>query len=230
MESSSEPQPVNFLSSDSSSDSSSDESDSHVYRRIKVPDMGGEGIGEGSSNVSGESIGGAKWIPEQRQTTRWTKKQKRMIVAECVDDKMSPVYLARKWGCSAASIRQWVRGAGKELPEKYEQVQTKNKVDDVMIEGAEITESAMLPTSPNVMEAVTKQFLHDNQEPSHDDQDLDIRNSSNPVESDITCWLCPLCNMLYKRRYHFDHHLQSVHQLLPEEVSSIWQTSLTRAP
>jgi len=52
-------------------------------------------------------------------------------------------------------------------------------------------------------------------------------NGCKSVNSFISCWQCPLCPMVYKRRYHFDHHIQSVHQLLPEEVTSTWQVSLT---
>ena len=33
----------------------------------------------------------------------------------------------------------------------------------------------------------------------------------------ITCWNCPLCPMIYKRRNHFDKHIISAHQLEPSE-------------
>jgi len=58
--------------------------------------------------------------------------------------------------------------------------------------------------------------------------DHDNSHDSNPVGSVVTCWQCPLCPMVYKRRYHFDYHIQNSHQLLPDEVSSTWQVSLTR--
>jgi len=58
--------------------------------------------------------------------------------------------------------------------------------------------------------------------------DHDNSHDSNPVGSVVTCWQCPLCPMIYKRRYHFDYHIQNSHQLLPDEVSSTWQVSLTR--
>ena len=54
----------------------------------------------------------------------------------------------------------------------------------------------------------------------------DPGNDSTSI-SLVDCWLCPLCPMVYKRRYHFDHHLTSSHQLHPEEVSSTWRLSLT---
>ena len=69
---------------------------------------------------------------------------------------------------------------------------------------------------------------HMNEEPTSSNKNHDHGLSSNPGGSVVTCWQCPLCPMIYKRRYHFDHHIQSSHQLLPEEVSSTWQVSLTR--
>lgn len=47
------------------------------------------------------------------------------------------------------------------------------------------------------------------------------------TESIVDCWLCPLCPMVYKRRYHFNHHITNAHQLLPDEVSEAWKSSLT---
>ena len=38
----------------------------------------------------------------------------------------------------------------------------------------------------------------------------------------MSCWTCPLCPMLYKRRYHFDKHIKASHNLHPEEVSDAW--------
>ena len=33
----------------------------------------------------------------------------------------------------------------------------------------------------------------------------------------ITCWNCPLCPMIYKRRNHFDKHIKQAHQLEASE-------------
>ena len=33
----------------------------------------------------------------------------------------------------------------------------------------------------------------------------------------VTCWSCPLCPMIYKRRNHFDKHIKQAHQLEPSE-------------
>ena len=33
----------------------------------------------------------------------------------------------------------------------------------------------------------------------------------------ISTWQCPLCPMIYKRRFHFDKHIQASHNLKPEE-------------
>jgi len=52
-------------------------------------------------------------------------------------------------------------------------------------------------------------------------------DSNSGTPSLVDCWLCPLCPMVYKRRYHFDHHIESAHQLRPDEVSSAWKVSLT---
>ena len=56
----------------------------------------------------------------------------------------------------------------------------------------------------------------------------DLLNMSSTSSSVVDCWQCPLCPMVYKRRYHFDHHLTSTHQLQAEEVSSTWRMSLTK--
>eukprot|EP00092_Neocalanus_flemingeri_P018664 GFUD01020212.1.p1 GENE.GFUD01020212.1~~GFUD01020212.1.p1 ORF type:complete len:727 (+),score=163.86 GFUD01020212.1:69-2249(+) len=65
-------------------------------------------------------------------------------------------------------------------------------------------------------------------------QELDMdKYSSTPLSTYnigcpmVDCWQCPLCPMVYKRRYHFDHHLTRNHQLQPEEVSNTWRVSLT---
>lgn len=36
---------------------------------------------------------------------------------------MSPGDLGRKWGCSADTIRQWVKKAGKVLPKTYKKTE-----------------------------------------------------------------------------------------------------------
>ena len=66
--------------------------------------------------------------PVSNAKGKWTEEQRLLIISECVDAQVSPGVLARRWGCSASTIRQWVRRAGKELPKKYKQVQLKNKV------------------------------------------------------------------------------------------------------
>lgn len=50
---------------------------------------------------------------------RWTADLKHHIVLMCVEEKFSPMFLAKKWGCSANSIRVWVKNAGFELPGRY---------------------------------------------------------------------------------------------------------------
>ena len=42
-----------------------------------------------------------------------------MIIAECVDDHISPVDLAKKYSVNADTIRAWIRKAGKTLPKTY---------------------------------------------------------------------------------------------------------------
>ena len=46
------------------------------------------------------------------------------IVSECVELQMSPSYLGKKWGCSADTIRQWVKKAGKVLPKTYKKTKS----------------------------------------------------------------------------------------------------------
>ena len=43
-------------------------------------------------------------------------------------------------------------------------------------------------------------------------------NKTNPM---VSCWSCPLCPMIYKRRNHFDKHIISAHQLEPSEGKKI---------
>ena len=52
-------------------------------------------------------------------TKNLTFEQRRQIVAECVEDMISPTDLARKWNCNADTIRTWVRKAGLTLPKQY---------------------------------------------------------------------------------------------------------------
>ena len=45
----------------------------------------------------------------------------------------------------------------------------------------------------------------------------DQNSSKKPKNSIIKCWTCPLCSMIYKRRFHFDKHLKAIHNVEPEE-------------
>ena len=53
------------------------------------------------------------------RTRGLTSDQRQQIVKECVEDRISPSDLAKKWGCSPDSIRTWVRKSGQNLPESY---------------------------------------------------------------------------------------------------------------
>jgi len=44
----------------------------------------------------------------------------------------------------------------------------------------------------------------------------------------VSCWSCPLCPMIYKRRNHFDKHILSAHQLEPSEVTSTWKSEISK--
>ena len=48
-----------------------------------------------------------------------TQEQRTQIVHECVEDKVSPAVLAKKWGCNPGTIRMWVKKAGMTLPKTY---------------------------------------------------------------------------------------------------------------
>ena len=54
-------------------------------------------------------------------------------------------------------------------------------------------------------------------------------NSKNAKTKMVSCWTCPLCPLIYKRRFNFDQHLTKVHQLQPEEVSSTWKSVLPQS-
>ena len=53
------------------------------------------------------------------RTRGLTSDQRQQIVKECVEDRISPSDLAKKWRCRPASIRIWVRQSGQNLPESY---------------------------------------------------------------------------------------------------------------
>ena len=48
-----------------------------------------------------------------------TPEQREQIIKECVEEKISPADLARKWNCNKDTIRSWVRKAGLTLPKDY---------------------------------------------------------------------------------------------------------------
>ena len=52
-------------------------------------------------------------------TKNLTTEQRNQIIAECVDDHISPVDLAKKYSVNADTIRAWIRKAGKTLPKTY---------------------------------------------------------------------------------------------------------------
>ena len=50
------------------------------------------------------------------------------------------------------------------------------------------------------------------------DSDGSIDDKSDvKKENMISCWQCPLCPMVYKRRFHFDKHVEAIHNLQPDE-------------
>ena len=53
------------------------------------------------------------------RTRGLTSDQRQQIVKECVEDRISPSDLAKKWRCRPDSIRTWVRKAGKKLADAY---------------------------------------------------------------------------------------------------------------
>ena len=53
---------------------------------------------------------------------------------------------------------------------------------------------------------------------SSSDSDGSIDDKSDvKKENMISCWQCPLCPMVYKRRFHFDKHVEAIHNLQPDE-------------
>jgi len=67
------------------------------------------------TSTSSPGLSTSKW----QRTKNLTKEQRTEIVNECVQDKVSPVDLAKKWNCNPDTIRTWVRKAGKNLPRVY---------------------------------------------------------------------------------------------------------------
>ena len=61
------------------------------------------------------------------QTKNLTPEQKQQIINECVENHISPMDLAKKWGCNPDTIRSWVRKAGKTLPKTYKKTLINNE-------------------------------------------------------------------------------------------------------
>ena len=61
------------------------------------------------------------------QTPNITREQRQQIVNECVENHISPMDLAKKWGCNPDTIRSWVRKAGKTLPKQYKKTIINNE-------------------------------------------------------------------------------------------------------
>ena len=55
-------------------------------------------------------------------TKNLTPEQRQQIIKECVEDRINPSALARKWNCNAFAIRAWVRKAGLTLPKHYKRI------------------------------------------------------------------------------------------------------------
>lgn len=56
-------------------------------------------------------------------TKNLTPAERAKIVSECCEQQMSPGYLGKMYGCSADTIRQWVKKAGKVLPKTYKKTE-----------------------------------------------------------------------------------------------------------
>jgi len=121
-----------------------------------------------------------------------------MVIKECVEDKIRPTALAKKWGCNPDSIRAWVRKAGKTLPKTYTSVPAsavsaskvsdgqKSKVDQKKNAGTDGAESC---NGIELNEAQPEQ-KHDRElgisteEPSSS-SDIDIENKSRDRREEI---------------------------------------------
>ena len=58
-----------------------------------------------------------------------------------------------------------------------------------------------------------------------DDSDCDKKDKIED-QKPISTWQCPLCPMIYKRRFHFDKHIQASHNLQPEEGKNKFNLTL----
>ena len=47
-------------------------------------------------------------IEKSSALQKFIRAKRDQIVSECVDHHWSPIYIEKKWGCSADTIRQWV--------------------------------------------------------------------------------------------------------------------------
>ena len=71
----------------------------------------------GDSGQTPSSVTNANAAPSGGE--HLTQEQRTQIIQECVEDKVSPAVLAKKWGCNPGTIRMWVKKAGKTLPKTY---------------------------------------------------------------------------------------------------------------
>lgn len=62
----------------------------------------------------------------KRTAKDFTHEEKELIIKECTEDLVSPSVLATKYNVSVTAIRDWVKTAGKVLPNKYKITSSKD--------------------------------------------------------------------------------------------------------
>ena len=76
--------------------------------------------------VSQQNSRGATPDVTKRSAKDFSPEERKAIVDECTEKFVSPAVLAQKYNVNVTAIRDWVKNAGKKLPQKYTVTSTKD--------------------------------------------------------------------------------------------------------
>ena len=108
-----------------------------------------------------------------------------MVIKECVEDKIRPTVLAKKWGCNPDSIRAWVRKAGKTLPKTYTSVPAAAESASKVSDGQKCKVDQEKNAGTDGAESCNGKELNEAQPEQKHDRELRISTEEPSSSSDI---------------------------------------------
>ena len=140
----------------------------------------------GPTNVGREDTATTKSFRDKNyKENKLNCEEIQMVIKECVEDKIRPTALAKKWGCNPDSIRAWVRKAGKTLPKTYTTVPAAAESASKVSDGQKCKVDQEKNAGTDGAESCNGKELNEAQPEQKHDRELRISTEEPSSSSDI---------------------------------------------